>query len=62
MDGTLNSGASREFEALIDAYDKQMAFVHRIFLALLNYDGKSKYRNWINKHLEIFKKDPNSDW
>jgi hypothetical protein len=54
--------ASREFEALIDAYDKLMAFVHRIFLALINYEGKSKYRNWINKHLEIFKKDPNSDW
>ena len=54
--------SEREFDALIDAYDKLMAFVHRIFLALLNYDGNSKYRNWINKRLEIFKKDPNKDW
>ena len=62
-DNITHKGISeREFDALIDAYDKLMAFVHRIFLALLNYDGNSKYRNWINKHLEIFKKDPNSDW
>jgi hypothetical protein len=62
-DNITHKGISeREFDALIDAYDKLMAFVHRIFLALLNYDANSKYRNWINKHLEIFKKDPNSDW
>ncbi len=52
--------SEREFDALIDACDKLMALVHRIFLSVLNYEGS--YRNWINKHLEIFKKDPNSDW
>ena len=52
--------SEREFDALIDAYDKLMALVHRIFLSVLNYEGS--YRNWINKHLEIFKKDPNNDW
>ena len=52
--------SEREFDALIAAYDKLMALVQRIFLAILNYEGS--YRNWINKHLEVFKKDPNNDW
>lgn len=52
--------SEKEFDALIEAYDKLMALVQRIFLALLNYEGS--YRNWINKHLEIFKKDPNNEW
>ncbi len=52
--------SEKEFNALIEAYDKLMALVQRIFLALLNYEGS--YRNWINKHFEIFKKDPNNEW
>lgn len=52
--------SERDFDDLIEAYDKVMALVQRIFLAVLNYEGS--YRNWINKHLEIFKKDPNNDW
>jgi len=52
--------SEKEFDALIEAYDKLMALVQRIFLALLNYEGS--YRNWIDKHLEIFKKDPNNEW
>lgn len=52
--------SEREFDALIEVYDKLMALVHRIFLSVLNYEGS--YRNWISKNLEIFKKDPDSDW
>ena len=52
--------SERDFDDLIEAYDKVMALVQRIFLAILNYEGK--YRNWINKKLEPFKKDPNNDW
>ena len=52
--------SEREFDALIAAYDKLMALVQRIFLAILNYEGS--YRNWINKKFEVFKKDPNNDW
>ena len=60
-DNITHKGISeREFDALIDACDKLMALVHRIFLSVLNYEGS--YRNWISKHLEIFKKDPNKDW
>lgn len=60
-DNITHKGISeREFDALIDACDKLMALVHRIFLSVLNYEGS--YRNWISKHLEIFKKDPNTDW
>ena len=60
-DNIIHRGISeRDFDDLIEAYDKVMALVQRIFLAVLNYEGS--YRNWINKHLEIFKKDPNNDW
>ena len=60
-DKIIHRGRSeRDFDDLIEAYDKLMALVQRIFLAILNYEGS--YRNWINKHLEIFKKDPNNDW
>ena len=52
--------SERDFDDLIEACDKVMALVQRIFLAILNYEGK--YRNWINKKLEPFKKDPNNDW
>ena len=52
--------SERDFDALIDAHDKLMALVQRIFLAILNYEGS--YWNWINKKLEPFKKDPNNDW
>lgn len=52
--------SERDFDDLIEACDKVVALVQRIFLAILNYEGK--YRNWINKRLEPFKKDPNNDW
>ena len=52
--------SERDFDDLIDACDKLMALVQRIFLAFLNYEGS--YRNQINKNLEPFKKDPNNDW
>jgi hypothetical protein len=52
--------SEREFDNLIEVYDKLMALVQRIFLATLNYEGS--YWNWINKNIEVFKKDPNNDW
>ena len=52
--------SERDFDALIDAHGKLMALVRRIFLSILNYEGS--YWNWINKKLEVFKKDPNNDW
>ncbi|HJH25979.1 MAG TPA: hypothetical protein C5S37_04210 [Methanophagales archaeon] len=52
--------SDKEFDDLIEAYDKLMTLVRRIFLAILNYEGS--YWNWINKNLEVFKKDPNNDW
>ena len=52
--------SERDFDDLIEACDKVVALVQKIFLAILNYEGK--YRNWINKKLEPFKKDPNNDW
>ena len=51
--------SEKEFEDLIEAYDKLMALVRRIFLAILKYEGS--YRN-LNKKLEVFKKDQNDDW
>jgi hypothetical protein len=51
--------SEKEFDDLIEAYDKLMALVQRIFLSILNYEGS--YRN-LNKKLEVFKKDPNDDW
>ena len=60
-DNIIHRGISgRDFDDLIEAYDKVMALVQRIFLAILNYEGK--YRNGINKKLGTFKKDPNNDW
>ena len=52
--------SERDFDDLIEAYDKMMALVQRFFLAILNYEGS--YWNWVNKKLEPFKKDPNNDW
>jgi hypothetical protein len=52
--------SEKEPDYLFDAYYKLMALVQRIFLSLLNYEGS--YWKRINKHLEIFKKDPNNDW
>ncbi|CAD6490230.1 MAG: hypothetical protein KFBDDELM_00108 [Candidatus Argoarchaeum ethanivorans] len=60
-DNIIHRGISeRDFDDLIEAYDKVMALVQRIFLAILNYEGE--YRNGINKKLETFKKYPNNDW
>jgi hypothetical protein len=52
--------SERDSDALIDAHDKLMALVRRIFLSILDYEGS--YWNWINKKFEEFKKDPNNDW
>jgi hypothetical protein len=60
-DKIIHRGISgRDFDDLIEACDKVVALVRRIFLSILNYEGS--YWNWINKKLEPFKKDPNNDW